>query len=300
MARVTLRLVFVPVPLADARFEILVDAAFGARPAEAAVGLPATTDPFATWLRAVALGGQGRYAAARAELTRVLRRPLDPVSSSLAASTTGSLLRQLGWHAAASGWDGRAAALVLPGLVAADPESGAVMPDRVDAACDALTGLAADALGLGRLDLAARLLERAWALLGDDESVRVRARIRLCWVRAETALAGGDAVRALPHAEAGLRLADTTPSVRHRIKSALLVAAATAAAGDLDRAAELAAATGERAAEHGLLPLRWASAMLGSGVAATPEGRTYATAEANSCEQMIFHLGGRFRPAGTC
>ncbi len=266
----------------------------------AAVGLPAVSDPFATWLRAVALGGQGRYAAARAELARVLRQRPDPVLSSLAASTTGSLLRQLGWHAAASGWDGRAAAMVLPGLLAVSPESGATSPDRVDAACDALTGLAADALGLGRLDLAARLLERVRALLGDDETVRVRARIRLCWVRAETALAGGDAVRALSHAEAGSRLAETTLSARHRIKSALLVAAATAAAGDHGRAAELAEAVGERAAEHGLLPLRWATAMLGSGVAATPEDRTCAAAEANSYEQMILHLGGRFRPAGTC
>ncbi|WP_040794631.1 hypothetical protein [Nocardia higoensis] len=291
---------FVPVPSADPRFEVLADAAFGGRPALAAAGLPALSDPLATWMRAVALGGQGHYAAARAELTRLLRDRPGPVLSSLAASTTGSLLRQLGWHAAASGWDGRAAAAVLPGLAVADPAPGATAPDRVDAACDALTGLAADALGLGRLALAGRLLERARALLGDDETVRVRARIRLCWVAAETALAGGDAARALPHAEAGLRLAETGPSVRHRIKSALLVAAATAASGDHDRAAVLAEGVAERAGEHGLLPLRWATAMLTSGVAATPRGRTSATVEANSCERMILQLGGRFRPAGTC
>jgi len=265
----------------------------------AAAGLPAVSDPFAGWVRAVGLGGQGRYGAARAELARVLRSGPDPVLFSLAASTRGSLLRQLGWHAAASGWDGRAAAAVLPGLVADAPVPGAA-PDRVDAACDALTGLAADALGLGRLELAARLLERTRALLGDDEAVRVRARIRLCWVGAEAALAGGEATRALPQAEAGLRLAETTPSVRHRIKSALLVAAATAAAGDLDRAAVLAGSVAERTGEHGLLPLRWATAMLRSGVAATLAERTRAAAEANVCEQMIVHLGGRFRPAGTC
>lgn len=297
--RDTLRSVFVPVPPADTRFEILAEAAFGARPALAAAGLPTAPDPFGRWLRAVGLGAQGRYGAARAELSRVLGGGSDPVLFSLAASTMGSLLRQLGWHAAASGWDGRAAAAVLPGLVAAAPVPGASL-DRVDAACDALTGLAADALGLGRLELAARLLERTRVLLGDDETMRVRARIRLCWVGAETALAGGDAASALPLAEAGLRLAETTSSVRHRVKSGLLVAAASAASGDLDRAAALAASIDERAGEHGLLPLRWATAMLRSGVAATPGERTSATAEAASYEQMIMHLGGRFRRAGTC
>ena len=296
---------FVPVPLADTRFEVLADAAFGSCPASAAAaGLPAPHDPLATWLRAVAYGAAGRYAAARAELTPLLRGAADPVLGSLAASTKGSLSRQLGWHAAASEWDGRAAALVLPGLApggaAGDSAGTSAGPDRIDAACDAMTGLAADALGVGRLDLARRLLGRTRALLGDDESARVRARIRLCWVSAETALAAGDAAEALPHAEAGLRLAEAAPSVRHRVKSTLLVAAAAAASGDRERAAALAETVAASADEHGLLPLGWATAMLSAGVAATQAQRSSAAARARSYEQMILQRGGRFRPAGTC
>src|SRR5258708_631895 len=121
---------------------MLIEAAFGARPGHAAAELPAAAHPVDSWYRAVVLGGQGRYAAAREELRTLRASTRDPVLAALAASTEGSFLRQLGWHARASVHDGRAAALVLPGIAG---------PHRVDAVCDALTGLAADALGAGRL-----------------------------------------------------------------------------------------------------------------------------------------------------
>ncbi|NUS42433.1 MAG: hypothetical protein HOQ24_01870, partial [Mycobacteriaceae bacterium] len=52
---------------------VLLDAAFGAAPGRSALPAPATA--LDGWHRAVALGGQGRYAGARAELARVRRRP---------------------------------------------------------------------------------------------------------------------------------------------------------------------------------------------------------------------------------
>ncbi len=328
------------------------------------------------WWRAVALGGTGHYAAARIALRRLQASTGDPVLLSLAASTEGSLRRQLGRHARAAHDDGHAAALVLPRLPGApasgqwsaepiDPNSpgrcrrssrladadpaggasaGAVsaggvagcaehpgpadtcaagfyrVPDLVDAAADALTGLAADALGTGRLALATRLLDRCGALLdaelpsgpmrsgaarggGSEAAVdRSRALVRLHWVRAETALAGGRADEALAAAEIALGLAEHGPSIRHTVKSRLLVAAAAGVTGDTARAAELAALVDEQCRESGLLPLRWACAMLRTGLpasAAEPAaGHASAAADAEACRALISRRGGRFRDSG--
>ncbi|WP_459956016.1 hypothetical protein [Nocardia sp. IFM 10818] len=300
---------------------VLADTAFGPTPGRAAIGLPSAAGATESWLRAVALGGVGHYAAARAELTRTQRRTTDPILRSLAHSTAGSLLRQLGWHARAAVADGRAAALVVPAAATAsrpltDPVAEAA---RVEAICDALTGLAADALGTERPELAARLLGRCGALL-DSSAIGVegawRQRIRLHWVAAETALAApgaglisppgpdgsipgrsaaahtpGDP--ALAHAEAALALAEAGPSIRHRVKSQLLVAAACAAAGDLDRSRALAGKTATECRDFELLPLRWACAMLRSGV--DPAGGH--AAEAAACADLLAARGGRFRSA---
>ncbi|MGW0440278.1 hypothetical protein ACWDYD_17145 [Nocardia sp. NPDC003054] len=99
--------------------------------------MPTPATPLDRWYRAVALGAQGRYAAARAELSTLSRARIDPALRSRVESTRGSLLRQLGGHAAAAAFDGRAATLAL----------GAAGTDRAEALADAYTGLAADALG---------------------------------------------------------------------------------------------------------------------------------------------------------
>ncbi|MEV6273812.1 hypothetical protein [Nocardia sp. NPDC051832] len=263
----------------DTRSEVLASAAFGATPGRAAAELPIASDGRDSWHRAVALGGQGYYAAARAELRRLRIRTADPVLRSLAASTEGSLLRQLGWHAEASAYDGRAAALALP----LDPGT----PGRTEAVCDALTGLAADALGTGRLALADRLLRRGERTLDDTHW---RARIRWHWVSAETALATGAAGRARQHAETGLELAEAGPSVRHRVKSRLLAAAANMASGDLDLARTHANVVAAQCREHGLIPLGWACAMLRAGLA---DGTAEAAAKA--CSDAISRRGGHFR-----
>ncbi|MEV0293319.1 hypothetical protein [Nocardia sp. NPDC050710] len=302
---------FAPAPFLDIRSEVLAAAAFGDRPGLGAAELPVVSDAVDSWRRAVILGGQGYYAGARAELRALRALTADPVLRSLAASTEGSLLRQLGWHAKAAVADGRAVALVggtepagavaepvdtdaLPDLSALPEVSTlaefAARPDRVDALCDALTGLAADALGTGRLTLAARLLRRGALAL---DAHHPRARIRWHWVSAETALASGLPEWATTHAEAASALAQRCPSVRHRVKSRLLVAAAAATRGDIDAASAEAEIVAVQCREHGLLPLGWACAMLRSGLG-DPDAATEAAVHAAA----IAGRGGHFRPMG--
>ncbi|WP_327149723.1 hypothetical protein [Nocardia sp. NBC_01329] len=309
-----------PVPV----FSAFADAAFGPRPDRSAAELPEPSDPLEMWWRAVALGGAGHYAAGRTALRRLSAATTDPVLLSLAASTRGSLLRQLGWHERAAGYDGQAAALVLPAVAAAaarPPHPGSEgtvapvgygdRPDAVDAAADALIGLAADALGVGRTALSARLLDRCTALLdraapdpggytalGTGVTQRPRARVRLHWVRAETALADGRGTPALAEADAALTLAEQGPSARHRVKSRLLFAAAASATGQPDRARALADRIDEECRAAGLVPLRWACAMLRGGLAATSGDRDTATSDAAACRAVISRRGGLFRDVG--
>ncbi|MEU7764809.1 hypothetical protein AB0B25_06765 [Nocardia sp. NPDC049190] len=287
---------FAPALVGDPHFAVLVEAAFGADPGLAVAELPPATDALGSWLRAVVLGGQGRYAAARVELRRVCNHSTDPTLLSLAGSTQGSLLRQLGWHTRAAAFDGRAAALVLATDDAttgiARPRFVDPHPARVDAICDALTGLAADALGAGRLALAGRLLRRSETSMAREES-RWRPAVRWQWVSAENALVAGRYVAASRHADTALELAESAPSVRHRVKSRLLVAAATAARGERARSMALVEEVAEQCRAHGLLPLRWASAMLRAGL-----GAEDAMSEAADCAAAITRRGGVFCPAG--
>lgn len=223
---------FAPAPPGDPDLALLAEAAFGIDPGRAVAELPPASDALGSWYRAVVLGGQGRYAAARVELRKVCNHSTDPVLLSLAGSTAGSLLRQLGWHARAAAFDGRAAALILATDAAATEttrkRSDDDGPDRHDALCDALTGLAADALGVGRLALADRLLRRSRAATAPGE-MGWRSALRWHWVCAETALIAGNSGPATGHADAAMELAERAPSVRHRVKSRLLLAAAAAA-----------------------------------------------------------------------
>ncbi|MDG3008931.1 hypothetical protein G4X40_02075 [Rhodococcus sp. D2-41] len=249
--------------------------------------LPEPTGPQQRWHRAVVHGGRGEYARARADLDELARDPRAGLWRSFAASTRASLLRQLGGHRAAAPLDGRALALTATGM----PED----PSSVTAArCDALTGLAADALGCGRFDLARRLLDRVAAELDgvDLEVVETesaepersepgtvdpgeagdplwRPRLRLHWVSAETAMASGRPGPALEHAERGVDRAARCPSTRHRIKSDLILAAALCAAGRGEESAELAERVADDCARTGLVPLRWAAAMLLTAVRPT-------------------------------
>jgi hypothetical protein len=221
----------------------LARAAFGDDPGR--WPLPGATTPLQTWQRAVAAGGQGRYASGYADLAAVGRTPGAGSIASLALSTRASFLRQLGRHVDARSWDGRA-------LAVAGPDA--------EARADALIGLAADALGIGRFAASARLLARACEVVAHASHGRLP--VRFGWVSAELAMFTGDAVAALGHAERAVDLAPSTGSVRHAVKSDVVLAAALCSAGDLRASRGVADAALLVTQRLGLVPLSWALACL--------------------------------------
>lgn len=228
--------------------DLLRRAAFGDRP-DALLPVP-PADPWQRWLAAVALGAQGHYAAGAALLSH-LTRAGDPVLAAHAAGTLAAHRRQLGGHAAARRLD----AAGLARLAASRRTDHAARAVRGEI----LLGLAADALGLGRVPEAQRLLAAARAAAPDPDW---RPAIRLGWVSAEIALGSGCADVAVEHARAAARLADAGPSVRHRVKSGLVLGAALVTRGAGEEAGVLLNGVRDRAREYGLLPLVWPCALL--------------------------------------
>ncbi|ORW22795.1 hypothetical protein [Mycobacterium palustre] len=257
----------------------LAAAAFGDRPGT--WPLPAAATPQQLWWRAVAAGGQGRYGSAYRDLELLRRAVAAGPLLSLAHSTRGSFLRQLGWHASARGWDGRALALA---------------GDHPEARADALIGLAADALGVGRFAAAATLLARADPTPG---AVPDRLPVRRGWVAAELAMASGDGRTAVRHAEAAVDLAATMApaSVRHRVKSDVVLAAALCSAGSVERARVVADAALRATEELNLIPLRWALACLLIDI----ESDTFSARKLHEirdvCAGQVRRAGGAWRSA---
>lgn len=228
----------------------LSEAAFGRTPG--CWPLPSAHSPHELWLRAVAAAGQGRYASARGDLAALRRQQQVGSIVSLAFSAQGSFLRQLGHHRLARGWDGRALALA---------RNSADDPRSAEAENDALVGLAADALGIGRLTASAQFLASAKADFTDAHPAR--QRIRLAWVSAELAMAGGDGATAVRYAQRGVELAGAAGApVRHLIKSDVVLAAALCSTGSLERSRMVADSALADAGRHGLVPLQWALACL--------------------------------------
>lgn len=205
------------------------------------------------WLAAVALGGQGHYAAAAGVLGDVMRA--GGLFGSLAASTLASHRRQLGGHAAARSLDGRALALVT----AAEGESGdADDVDLAGARADALLGLAADAVGAGRLvearRLHARVEPRGW-----------RSRVRHQWLAAEIALAGGHAEQAVRPAEVAAATAREAGATRHILKSDLVLGTALVVWGtpeSVGRGLDLLYCDLNHTHRSGLISLIWPTALV--------------------------------------
>jgi hypothetical protein len=261
----------------------LADAAFGTSPGS--WPLPTGTTPQQLWLRAVAAGGQGRYAQAYGDLAVLRRRvPTGPLAS-LAHSTQASFLRQLGGHTLARGWDGRALA-----LAGGDPE----------AKSDALIGLAADALGVGRFAAAAMLLTRVDPPPASGPAPE-RLAVRRRWVGAELAMASGDGAAAVRHAEEAVELAQgmrAPASVRHRVKSDVVLAAALCSTGAVERSRAVGEAALDETGRFGLIPLRWALACLlidiGSVTLSARKLREY-TEIRDICAGQIRQAGGNWR-----
>ncbi|MFE0024021.1 hypothetical protein [Amycolatopsis sp. NPDC059021] len=199
-------------------------AAFGGDPLPAGpVVPPPSATPVARLLAAIVLGAQGRYAAA-ATLLAGLGKEASPLVASLAGSTLASHRRQLGGHVRARALDGEAFALAV-----ALPDTGRD-PDGLDAAgarADALLGLAADNLALGRLGAARRLLARARA-----QDAGWRATVRSGWVGAEIELAAGRAGEAVAPARRAVEAARERGARRHEIKSGIVLGVTLVAAGD--------------------------------------------------------------------
>lgn len=229
----------------------------------------------ASWTEAVAVGATGAVARARSLLDRLdaaLGPCGDPTARallSLSASTRGSWLRQSNRHRAALRFDGEAARLVAEGFGRTPPRG---LPRAAFA--DALIGLAADELGLGRFDDSSRLLRRVRTALdadGGEPGERPwltdgRVELRWRWVMAENALYRGDAESGSRWARAAGDLGREAPTAHHRLKTRLIAAAAAAATGDRTLAADEAAAVAREAASNRLVPLEWAAAQLAAGV----------------------------------
>jgi hypothetical protein len=260
---------------------VLADAAFGDHPGR--WPLPAARSPREHWLRAVAAGGQGRYGSAIADLTTVWRSSAGPLRS-LAFSTRASFLRQLGGHDHARGWDGRAWALVAD----RGEETGAETTD--EAAADALIGLAADALGVGRFAASERLLQRAREIPATRLPPRVP--VRLAWVSSELAMFRGDGGDAVAHAERAVATAAGLGSARHTLKSEVVLAASLCSAGHLDRSREVADAALTRAAELDMIPLRWALACLLADIGSSELATAEVTAIRDACADTVRDRGG--------
>lgn len=260
----------------------LTDAAFGADPGR--WPLPSARSAGDLWLRAVGAGGQGRYGAARADLDELLRRGPGGRLASLASSTQASFLRQTGWHELARGWDGRALALA---------------GDDTESALDALVGLAADALGMGRFDTSAALLERAEALYSRSEVLPARLGIRMEWVRAELAMVTGAGDTALTHARRGVALAESElPRLRrHRVKSDVVLAAALCSAGDLDAARDVGAGALASTSEYRLIPLHWAVACLLTDIGHPALTPRQAASERDRSAAFVTRHGGHWKPS---
>jgi hypothetical protein len=260
-------------------------AAFGSQPG--CWPLPTATTPHQRWLRAVAAGGQGRYGSAHGDLEALLRSVPAGRLASLGHSTQGSFLRQLGWHALARRWDGRA--LMLAG-------------GDLEARADALIGLAADALGVGRFAAATTLLNQVERFAG---AAAHRLAVRRSWVAAELAMATGAGSTAVRHAEAAVELAAEplcepaagAGSERHRVKSQLVLAAALCSSGDLDRARTVGDAAFEAAGRLGLVPLRWALACLLVDIGSTSHPTSELQALRDSCADRVRHAGGTWARA---
>ncbi len=197
----------------------------------------------AAWLLGVCRSATGHYGAALAGLTTAASDPGVPAElRSLPASAVGAIQRQLGRHAEGRDWDQSALD------AAGDPE----------AECEALLGLASDAIGLGEPDVAGSAVARLEILLA-ERPLWWRHHIRLDWARAEVALLAGDPGQARAAAERALDAAEAASAPRHVAKSLLFAGVAATSHGQQAAAVDLLARAAVLAEGLGARPLVWPS-----------------------------------------
>lgn len=215
-------------------------AAFGSTPDADVHGAALAGAARTRWLAAVALGGQGQYAAAATALGPLINGR-DQVLAALAGATLASHRRQLGGHTAARRLDAAALARLSalgrpPVLTTASDDLAPYDVDLGGAWSDVLLGLTADAIGVGQLSQARRLHAAARALLVEGRVGGWRARVRTGWVAAEIALAAGNPEAGRADAEHAARLARAAGARRHIVKSELVLATTFAAGGTPEEA----------------------------------------------------------------
>ncbi len=179
----------------------------------------------ARWLRAYVFAATGSFERAETIARSVMTRSSDPDMQARAAVTVGSVLRQTGRHAEAQLIE--AAALRRTSL----PELRAHL----------WIGLAADAVGMGRLAVVDRELARIPAGLTKEWRISVRLR----WVRCEREMLAGRPSHAARWARSALAVSERAGARRHVAKSLLFLGAATAEVAERARGPRRATAAAE-------------------------------------------------------
>ena len=161
-----------------------------------------------------------------------------------------------------------------------------------EAGADALIGLAADALGVGRFAASARCLQRAQPVMSRRRTGAAAGAV--AWVSAELAMARGDGVAAVGHAEHAVELAAKLGSARHAVKSDVILAAALCSAGELERSRRVADAALEATARCGLIPLRWALACLLADIGSATHSAAQVVNVRDGCADTVRRAGGQW------
>ena len=196
------------------------------------------------WLLGVSLGAAGRYRDALVALETV---PEGSTWRSRCLSTSASLHRQVERHSEAGVLDEQALRLARSD----------------DDRCDALLGLAADAVGLGDVALArSRWLESSSAL-----GAEWRPRVRWGWVATEIALLDGNVDQARAAARDSVRLSVQAGAPRHHAKSLLFSGVAELMAGHHGAARHELAIASALSDDIGAWPLVWPAAVVGASIA---------------------------------
>jgi len=219
----------------------------------------------AAWLLGVCRSATGTYGQALAGLTTAASDPeVAAELRSLPASAVGAIQRQLGRHAEGRDWDQAA-------LDAADDP---------EAECEALLGLASDAVGLGEPEAAREVLARIGQVLA-ERPLWWRHHIRTDWVRAEVALLDGDPAQARAAAERALDAAEAASAPRHVAKSLLFAGVAATSHGQQGTAVDLLARAAVLAEGLGARPLVWPSrGLLGALLAGSSPAESERSLEA--------------------
>jgi hypothetical protein len=127
-----------------------------------------------------------------------------------------------------------------------------------------------------------------------------RLAVRRQWVGAELAMATGDGASAVRRAEDGVERARAVASVRHQVKSDVVLAAALCSAGATERARAVADGAFEATGRYGLIPLRWALACLLIDIASVTvsEQRLRELTDVRDiCADQVRHAGGTWHTA---